>query len=405
MPRSALALALAFAGVAALFGAEHRVRKGETLSEIAASYGVSVRAVKTANNLANADSLSIGQTLQMPVQTKPRSYTVRRGDILSEIAKKFGVSLRSLKDANAIRNANRIKAGQVLAIPASSAPPAQGPVPEASRYKVQRGDALSDIAQKFGVSVEAIKASNDIADPDKISIGQTLLIPGTQPSTIDYVVKRGDILSGIAKVHGVPMAAIKNANTLRNANRLRVGQVLKIPVPAGQAPPAAASGPRLDPGDLKQLSSIRRKRDQWRHIVIHHSASPAGSAKSFDRFHRDERGMENGLAYHFVIGNGRGMRDGELAIGDRWRKQMHGGHLTSYALNQISIGICLVGDFSKGPPSQKQMRTLEALVRYLMEKVGVPLPRVTTHTLIHPKHTLCPGKHFPFEALRAALED
>jgi len=113
--------------------------------------------------------------------------------------------------------------------------------------------------------------------------------------------------------------------------------------------------------------------------------------------------MENGLAYHFVIGNGRGMGDGEVSIGDRWKRQIQGGHLSSYALNQISIGICLIGDFETTRPSRRQMDQLEALVRALMDKTGVPEHRVTTHTLIHPKHTLCPGKHFPTEQFRRKL--
>ena len=72
-------------------------------------------------------------------------------------------------------------------------------------------------------------------------------------------------------------------------------------------------------------------------------AVDTGTVKGMDRYHREVRHMENGLAYHFVIGNGSGMGDGDIGIGSRWTKQLDGGHLTSERQNQVSLGICLVG--------------------------------------------------------------
>lgn len=391
--------------------AQHRVQKGETLTEIAEQYSVSIQAIKNANGISNANNIKVGQTLTIPgvgATTEPGKYTVRRGDALSDIAKKFSVSVNDLKTANNIRNADQIKIGQVLNIPVKSsstatAAPAPTTSTETTTYKVQRGDALSDIAKRFGISVKAIEDANNIRNANRISIGQVLTIPASAPTTISYTVQRGDVLSDIARNFGISLTAIKNANAIRNANNLRAGQVIQIPVPPGYIAPPSINRPQLEGSDVRQLNRIRTKSSQWRHIVIHHSASAVGSAKSFDRFHREERGMENGLAYHFVIGNGRGMGDGELAIGDRWKRQIHGGHLSSYALNKVSIGICLVGDFSKTKPTPRQMRTLEALVRYLMDDARVPASRVTTHTLIHPKHTQCPGKFFPTSSFKQKI--
>jgi len=64
--------------------------------------------------------------------------------------------------------------------------------------------------------------------------------------------------------------------------------------------------------------------------------------------------MENGLAYDFVIGNGNGMRDGEIAVGRRWIRQLDGGHLASEEQNKVAIGICLVGNFDKHQPTRGQ---------------------------------------------------
>ena len=55
----------------------------------------------------------------------------------------------------------------------------------------------------------------------------------------------------------------------------------------------------------------------WKYIIIHHGASVSGSATEFDKYHREKRGWENGLRYHFVIGNENGTPDGEIEIGNR----------------------------------------------------------------------------------------
>jgi len=75
---------------------------------------------------------------------------------------------------------------------------------------------------------------------------------------------------------------------------------------------------------LSEFDKFKVRR--WKYIVIHHSASYKGSASSIDRYHREEKGWENGLGYDFVIGNGRGSRDGQIEVGGRWNKQIKGAH-------------------------------------------------------------------------------
>src|SRR5580765_6077779 len=88
---------------------------------------------------------------------------------------------------------------------------------------------------------------------------------------------------------------------------------------------------RVTIGLLLVMSAVARTAEvapprPWEFIVIHHSATRAGSAEVFDAAHR-ARGMINGLAYHFVIDNGtEGTQDGFIETGTRWVKQMHGGH-------------------------------------------------------------------------------
>ena len=141
---------------------------------------------------------------------------------------------------------------------------------------------------------------------------------------------------------------------------------------------------------------------EWRHIVLHHSASATGCAASFDKSHREERGWD-GLGYHFVVGNGTGSGDGEVEVGYRWTRQMVGAHAGNAEYNQHGIGICLVGDFEKGSlPSPRQMSSLRRLVRFLQVKTGVPTAEIIAHCNVPGKNTLCPG-NLDLNAFRASL--
>ncbi|HLA19462.1 MAG TPA: LysM peptidoglycan-binding domain-containing protein, partial [Dehalococcoidia bacterium] len=113
-------------------------------------------------------------------------YTVAEGDTLSEIAETFGVSVEQLAEANGIEDPDFILVGQVIRIPGadeslSVADPGEDPgaieTQEVDTYTVRSGDTLSEIADHFGVSVSAIVDANGLADPNFIVEGQTLKIP------------------------------------------------------------------------------------------------------------------------------------------------------------------------------------------------------------------------------------
>ena len=124
-------------------------------------------------------------------------------------------------------------------------------------------------------------------------------------------------------------------------------------------------------------NSVRRQidrapvlRDRWRFIIVHNSGTRQGNARIFDYYHHNVRRMRNGLAYHFVIGNGTSSGNGEIEVGDRWRRQINGGHVHSDYLNNISLGICLVGDFNRSQPTRAQLDSCEELIRYLRDRCG-----------------------------------
>jgi hypothetical protein len=140
-------------------------------------------------------------------------------------------------------------------------------------------------------------------------------------------------------------------------------------------------------------AALSQGQRDWKFMVLHSSATASGSARAFDYYHRYVRGMQHGLAYHFVITNGRGGPDGQIQIGPRWMDQLAGGHLRSDAQNEVAIGICFVGDFQKNSPTRNQLLAADELIDYLQAKLG-KLP-VTTHRKVNIRPTLCPGKFFP----------
>ncbi len=146
-------------------------------------------------------------------------------------------------------------------------------------------------------------------------------------------------------------------------------------------------------------------RERWRFIIVHNSGTRQGNARIFDYYHKHVRRMQNGLAYHFVIGNGTSSGDGEIEIGNRWTRQINGGHVHSDYLNNISLGICLVGDFNRDQPTRAQLASCEELIRYLRARCGKverhDIP-VKPHREMNPPRwaTDCPGDDFPYRWFR-----
>jgi len=114
--------------------------------------------------------------------------------------------------------------------------------------------------------------------------------------------------------------------------------------------------------------------------------------------------MQNGLAYHFLIGNGIDSGDGEIEIGPRWTKQLLGGHLKSYQLNLTAIGICFVGNFEQTQPSRKQLAAFTQLMDWLQGDVLKRNTQFAGHKELKGEQTICPGKYFPLAAMHARYD-
>ena len=147
------------------------MQRGDTLSEIAARFGTTVNELVRLNNIADRDLIYPGQVLVIRENggsvTPPSgatTYTVQRGDTLSEIAARFGTTVNELVRLNNIADRDRIYPGQVLIIRENggSVTPPSGAV----TYTVQRNDNLTEIANRFGTTVAELVRLNNIANPN-----------------------------------------------------------------------------------------------------------------------------------------------------------------------------------------------------------------------------------------------
>ena len=167
----------------------HKVKRGETLGTIARSYGVSSGSIQTVNKIRNANRIAVGQELVIPVSgqagatslaasrggqpaaavERPKYHTVRRGQTLSGIAKKYSLKSKDIARWNNIKDARRIQAGQKLKLSGAKAGP------QWTYYTVRRGDTLSGIAQRHGCASKDLRSWNKLRS-SKIMAGQKLKI-------------------------------------------------------------------------------------------------------------------------------------------------------------------------------------------------------------------------------------
>lgn len=178
--------------------------------------------------------VTVSEILKLPsAPVSGSKYTVKAGDTLYSIAKKYNVTVTALAKANQIKNYNLISVGQVLIIPGKTPPPPVTPPAPSTTYTVKAGDTLYSIARKYKVNVAELAKANQIKNYNLIQIGQVLKIPGkaTPPpsATSKYTVKAGDTLYSIARTYKTTVSKIAAANKITNINAIRVGQVLIIP--------------------------------------------------------------------------------------------------------------------------------------------------------------------------------
>lgn len=160
-------------------------------------------------------------------------YTVKRGDTLNAIASQYGTTVQEIAQINGIQNVNLIYPGQVLKITTNSSNHgSETNSTGKTYYTIKRGDTLWEISRKYGVSVQNIVSWNNIQNPNLIYPGQRLILYGNYSTSnsgnVYYTVQRGDTLWKIARRYRTCPIRIARINGIRNPNFIYPGQVLKF---------------------------------------------------------------------------------------------------------------------------------------------------------------------------------
>jgi membrane-bound lytic murein transglycosylase D len=255
----------------------YRVKRGDNLSTIAKKYDVAVDDLKKWNNI-KGNEVAYGKNLKINgteaeqkstavakveidkkgiqkdsvAATTASFYVVQKGDNLSNIAKKFNVTVADIQDWNKLTN-NNVQLGvslQVVKNTTAKEEVAVAPERKDIQYIVQKGDNLGNIAKKFGASLDDLKQWNNLAS-NAIALGSTLIVAKneiaivTNKATVasfkkkddyttpakkeaEYYVKKGDSLYSISKKYpGVTISDLKKWNNIKE-EELKPGMKLKI---------------------------------------------------------------------------------------------------------------------------------------------------------------------------------
>ncbi len=215
---------------------KHTVRRGESLSVIARKYGTSVSAIAQANGIKNYHRIRAGQLLTIPygggvaLPENPGVHVVRRGETLTSVAHRYGLRVNDIAAWNDLRSRDLIYPGQklIVAMGASAQPP---PVAGGGTlvHVVRRGETVSAIAARYGASCESVLRANGLSSRDRIYPGQKIRIPGGRTGASTHTVKRGDTVYDIAREYGVSTSSVLAANSMSARDCIYPGQRLKIP--------------------------------------------------------------------------------------------------------------------------------------------------------------------------------
>ena len=241
----------------------HKVSEGDTLASVARKFHLSLGTLAEVNQMNREDPLEVGSYVVLPFAAGRMSsllrgwssgpggaiyYRIRRGDTLSGIARRFGVSTRQIQAWNGMRG-SRIIAGQTLRLRVRTSPSARSGRSAGSgqtaHYRVRRGDRISGIASRFGVTTNQIQEWNGMRSP-RIIAGQTLRLHERTSSSarsggsassghlVHYRIRRGDTLQLIADRFDVTVYQIQRWNGLKGS-RIIAGETLRLYVRTGNA--------------------------------------------------------------------------------------------------------------------------------------------------------------------------
>ena len=237
-------------------------------------------------------------TALFPVAATAASVTVRSGETLSDIADRYDVSVGTLMRMNGIRDPDFVEAGSRLQVPGPSVTAGSG------RHRVNSGETLSSIASQYRVSSRDLMALNNLRNANYIEVGQTLRLPSNAvmprpafkpvavtpiPGATEHTVAKGQTLTQIAKAYKLPVASLISINALTDPNKVEVGTRLYLTDPSFQASIiaqpqqaktellATASTPVVTTKPTVQTKAVQTKPVQAKKTVV--KAKPVEAAK------------------------------------------------------------------------------------------------------------------------------
>ena len=199
----------------------YTVKRGDTLYSISKKYNVTVDELKKVNNLTS-DNLVIGQILNIPTTKLTDTYIVQKGDTLYSISKKYNTTPDELKKLNNLTS-NTLSIGEVLLLPSGEV--IESNVSNKQTYTVKSGDTIYSIARNNNTTIDELKQLNNLTS-NLLTVGQVLLIPEITTTT-SYIVQKGDNLYSIANKFNTTVDKLKQLNNL-TSNNLSIGQELII---------------------------------------------------------------------------------------------------------------------------------------------------------------------------------
>ena len=237
----------------------YTVQRGDTLTSIANAFDVDIDAILIANNIIDPSRISVGQVLVIPTiaLTVPRTHVVQAGETLNDLAIRYNTTIEALVVTNELASPSNVFIGQVITLPAVG-----GAATFPRSYRVDIGDTLRNIGERYGVTWQQIAAYNNILNPNYVQAGALITIPPvdyviptaipatggsvttTAPATTVvtqpyipitrtavngyYIVQAGDTMFAIASSFGINVYDLAERNGILNLNSIYVGQALVI---------------------------------------------------------------------------------------------------------------------------------------------------------------------------------
>ena len=235
-------------------------------------------------------------TALMPLSATAATITVKSGETLSDIADRYGVSVTTLMRLNGIRNPNHVEIGSRLQVPGPRVSAGNG------RHRVTSGENLSSIAKEYRVTERELMAVNGLSNPNHVEVGQTLKLPSNAvmakpafkpvavkpiPGATEHTVAKGQTLTQVAKAYRIPVATLISINQITNPNKVEVGTRLylttstpveqraatvvarpaaspAVKVATVEAQPARVATAQPKPAAAKPVKAVVAKSADWR---------------------------------------------------------------------------------------------------------------------------------------------